>query len=192
MSGVLLSSHSHRFASLQELEAVLPVHRVQSSDVLRRSCDVKAFSYVDLLVDLLRDGAPASVAAGGDLSGALQKFGNRSSVAPYEHALWRKAGEEVQYGRSFVFFFPVAAAAEIPLLRLSPVDMVETVQSPVHRRPLLPLSFFPALPPTPPLHLCRPVISAASFGASSGAFCISMPLSIARGRSLCCGAALHS
>ena len=83
---------------------------------------MKQFPNVDLLVQLVCHRAPVPVAAGRDLSAALQ-YDNHASTFPYERELWRKIRDDVRHDRAFVF--PARAATLIDRLRVSPVGSVQ-------------------------------------------------------------------
>ena len=84
---------------------------------------MKEFLDIELLMQIISQGAPVPVAGAGDFSAGLV-YGNYSSPARFSPHILEKIVEDVSHGRSFVF--PREVADQIPGIRISPLTVAES------------------------------------------------------------------
>ena len=81
---------------------------------------MKEFPNIDLVVQIISEGAPVAVTGKGDLRAATE-YGNRNSVRRYSPEIFANIREDVLMGRAFVF--PREAVAKIVGIRVSPMTV---------------------------------------------------------------------
>ena len=109
------------FECMRDVDAALPLHRLNPSLIRTWFGDIKGFPEIDQLVHIAEHGAPVHVDGVGDIGAALA-YSNHSSVGAHVDRIVAKIAEDVKFGHAFVF--PIRAAASIPGLRLSPLGVV--------------------------------------------------------------------
>ena len=115
-----LQKHDGRFERMLDTLQTLPIPRVDSEQVRRWFGEVKEFPNIDLLVQIISEGAPVAVAGKGDLRAATE-YGNHNSVRRFSPEILVKIREDVLMGRAFVF--PREAVTEIAGTRVSPMTV---------------------------------------------------------------------
>ena len=82
-----LQKHDGRFERMLDTLQTLPIPRVDSEQVRRWFGEVKEFPNIDLLVQIISEGAPVAVAGKGDLRAATE-YGNHNSVRRSHRRSW--------------------------------------------------------------------------------------------------------
>ena len=75
----LLQGHDGRFERMLDTLQTLPIPRVDAEQVRRWFGEVKKFPNIDLLVQIVSEGAPVAVTEKGDLR-AVTEYGNHNSA----------------------------------------------------------------------------------------------------------------
>ena len=101
----------------------LPIPRVDTAQVRQWFGGVKEFPDIELLMQIVSQGAPVHVSGQGDLQAALA-YGNHRSSCPFSPHIMEKIVEDVSMGRAFVF--PRKVAEQIPGIRISPLTVAES------------------------------------------------------------------
>ena len=115
-----LQRHDGRFERMLDTLQTLPIPRVDAEQVRRWFGEVKYFSNIDLLVQIISGGAPAAVTGKGGLR-AAREYGNHNSVRCFSSEILVKNWEDVLMGRAFVF--SREAVTKIADTRVSPITV---------------------------------------------------------------------
>lgn len=91
-----------------------------SATALQGSQFRKVFPEIELLMEIVSQGAPVPVTGQGDLAAALV-YGNHSSTNRFSREILEKIAEDVSAGKAFVF--PREMADKIPGIRISPLTV---------------------------------------------------------------------
>ena len=76
-----LQGHDGRFECMLDTLQTLPIPRVDAEQVRRWFGEVKKFPNIDLLVQIISEGAPVAVTKKGDLR-VTTEYGNHNSARP--------------------------------------------------------------------------------------------------------------
>ena len=112
-----------QFERMMDTVQFLPIPHVDIAQVQYWFGDVKEFPDIELLMQIVSQGAPVHVTGQGDLSAALA-YGNHSSSRPFSSHILEKIVKDVSLGRAFVF--PRECAESIPGIRVSPMTVAES------------------------------------------------------------------
>lgn len=112
-----------RFERMMDTLQFLPIPRIDAACVRQWFGGVKEFPDIDLLIQIVSQGAPVPVMGQGDLLAAFA-YGNHSSSHRFSPHILEKIVEDVSMGRAFVF--PRESAAQIPGIRISPLTIAES------------------------------------------------------------------
>ena len=115
-----LQGHDGKFKRMLYTLQTLPIPRVDAEQVRRWFGEVKKFPNIDLVVQIIREGAPVEVTGKGDLRAATE-YGNRNSIRRYSPESLAKVRKDVLMGRAFVF--PREAVTKIAGIRVSPMTV---------------------------------------------------------------------
>ena len=117
------SSTVGQFGRMLDTINHLPIPRVDVGFVRHWFGDIKQFPHIDLLLQIISEGAPVHVSGHGDLRASLV-YGNHNSTRRFTQTILDKVVEDVTVGQAFVF--PRTGAAQIPGLRVSPLTVAES------------------------------------------------------------------
>ena len=112
-----------QFERMMDTLESTPISRVDAAQVRQWFGGVKEFPDIELLMQIIFQGAPVPVAGAGDLSATLA-YGNHSSSDRFSPHILDKIVEDVSHRRSFVFSREVAD--QIPGIRISPLTVAES------------------------------------------------------------------
>ena len=115
-----------QFERMMETLKSTPIPRVDATQVRRWFGGVKEFLDIELLMQIISQGAPVPVAGAGDFSAALV-YGNYSLPARFSPHILEKIVEDVSHGRSFVF--PREVADQIPGIRATLLTVAESTSN---------------------------------------------------------------
>ena len=108
-----LQGHDGRFERMLDTLQTLPIPLVDAEQVRRWFGEVKEFPNIDLLVQIISEGAPVAVTENGDLRAATEHENHNSAR--------RQNREDVLMGRAFVP--PREAVTKIASTRVSPMTV---------------------------------------------------------------------
>ena len=97
-----LQVQESQFERMMDTLKSTPIPRVDAAQVRQWLGGVKEFPDIELLMQIISQGAPVPVAGAGDLSAALA-YGNHSSSALFSPHILERIIKDVSHGRSFVF-----------------------------------------------------------------------------------------
>lgn len=112
-----------QFERMMDTVQCLPIPHIDAASVKQWFGDVKEFPDIELLSQIVSQGAPVQVMGQGDLSAAVA-YGNHSSSDRFSPHILAKIVEDVSMGRAFVF--PRELAEQIPGIRISPLTVAES------------------------------------------------------------------
>ena len=96
-----LQGHDGRLERMLDTMQTLPIPRVDAEQVRRWFGEVKDFPNIDLLVQIISEGAPVAVTGKGDPRAATE-YENHNSVRRFSSEILAKFREDVLMGRTFV------------------------------------------------------------------------------------------
>ena len=119
-----LQGYNGRFELMLDTLLTLTIPRVGAEQVRRWFGERKEFPNIDLLVQIISEGAPIAVTGKGDLRAATG-YGNHDSVRRFSSETLAKIREDVLMGR--VFVFPREAVTKIAGTRVSPMPVAVSI-----------------------------------------------------------------
>ena len=119
-----LQGHDGQFERMFDTLQTLLIPRVDAEQVRRWFGEVKEFPNIDLVVQIISEGAPVAVTGKGNLRAATW---NHNSVRRYSPEILANNRKDVLMGRAFVF--PREAVTKIAGIRVSPMTVAVSTSS---------------------------------------------------------------